>query len=147
MFVHQTSGTAGGHVKLHHVNNFWLARAGRERMLCAMEGEERKDGPGHLIIHLDRTSSLLPPVVQVRILPVPRRLAACENAACVVRQGPPWPMAATGSGCQPVVWHAPYYILRWSLKHSVKQTWTGSTFSTNESASRVMRVTGSQSRV
>ena len=38
--------------------------------------------------------------------------------------------------------HAP----RWSLKHSVKRTWTGSTFSTNESAWSEM-VTGSQSRV
>ena len=38
------------------------------------------------------------------------------------------------------------HILCWSLKRSVKQTWTSSTFSTNESASSVM-VTGSQSRV
>jgi hypothetical protein len=38
------------------------------------------------------------------------------------------------------------YILRWSLKRSVKWTWTGSTLSTNESAWSV-RVTGSQSRV
>ena len=38
-------------------------------------------------------------------------------------------------------------ILRWSLKRSVKrQTWTGSAFSTNESAWSVM-VTGSRSRV
>ena len=33
------------------------------------------------------------------------------------------------------------YILRWSLKHSGKRTWTGSAFSTNESAWSVM-VTG-----
>ena len=38
------------------------------------------------------------------------------------------------------------YILCWSLKRSVKRTWTGSTLSTNESAWSVM-VTGSQSRV
>jgi hypothetical protein len=38
------------------------------------------------------------------------------------------------------------YILRWSLKRSVKWTWTGSAFSTNESAWSVM-VVGSQSRV
>jgi hypothetical protein len=38
------------------------------------------------------------------------------------------------------------YILRWSLKQSVKRTWTSSTFSTHESAWSVM-VTGSQSRV
>jgi hypothetical protein len=37
-------------------------------------------------------------------------------------------------------------ILHWSLKRSVKSTWTGSTFSTNESTWRVM-VTWSQSRV
>ena len=38
------------------------------------------------------------------------------------------------------------YSLRWSLKRSVKRTWTGSAFSTNESAWSVM-VTGSQSHV
>jgi hypothetical protein len=38
------------------------------------------------------------------------------------------------------------YILRWSLKISVKRTWTGSTFSTNKSAWSVL-VTGTQSRV
>ena len=38
------------------------------------------------------------------------------------------------------------YTLRWSLERSVKRTWTGSAFSTNESAWSVM-VTGSQSRV
>ena len=38
------------------------------------------------------------------------------------------------------------HILHWSLKRSVKRTWTGSTFSTNESAWSAM-VTGSQSRV
>jgi hypothetical protein len=38
------------------------------------------------------------------------------------------------------------HVLHWSLKHSVKQTWTGSAFSTNESARSAM-VTGSQSRV
>ena len=38
------------------------------------------------------------------------------------------------------------YILRWSLERSVKRTWTGSAFSTNESAWSAM-VTGSQSRV
>jgi hypothetical protein len=38
------------------------------------------------------------------------------------------------------------YILRWSLKQSVKRTWTSSAFSTHESAWSVM-VTGSQSRV
>ena len=38
------------------------------------------------------------------------------------------------------------YILCWSLKHSVKRTWTNSTFSTNGSAWSVM-VTGIQSRV
>jgi hypothetical protein len=38
------------------------------------------------------------------------------------------------------------YILWWSLKHSGKRTWTGSAFSTNESAWSVM-VTGYQSRV
>ena len=38
------------------------------------------------------------------------------------------------------------YILRWSLKRRVKQTWTGSAVSTNESAWCVM-VTGPQSRV
>jgi hypothetical protein len=39
------------------------------------------------------------------------------------------------------------HILRWSLKRSVKQTWTGSTFSTDESAWSVMMVMGPQSRV
>ena len=38
------------------------------------------------------------------------------------------------------------HILRWSLKHSVKWTWTGSAFATNGSAWSVV-VTGSQSRV
>ena len=38
------------------------------------------------------------------------------------------------------------HVLCWSLKHSVKRTWTNSTFSTNESPWSVM-VTGSQSRV
>ena len=38
------------------------------------------------------------------------------------------------------------HILCWSLKRSVKRTWTGSAFSTNESAWDVL-VTGSQSRV
>ena len=38
------------------------------------------------------------------------------------------------------------HILRWSLKRSVKWTWTGFAFSTNESAWIVL-VTGSQSRV
>jgi hypothetical protein len=38
------------------------------------------------------------------------------------------------------------HILRWSLERSVKRTWTGSAFSTNESAWSVMDV-GSQSRV
>ena len=38
------------------------------------------------------------------------------------------------------------HIFRWSLKRSVKRTWTGSACSTNESAWSVM-VTGSQSRV
>jgi hypothetical protein len=38
------------------------------------------------------------------------------------------------------------HLLRWSLKCSVEQTWTGSAFSTNESASSAM-VTGSRSRV
>ena len=38
------------------------------------------------------------------------------------------------------------HLLRWSLKRSVKWTWTGSIFSTNESAWSVL-VTGSQSRV
>jgi hypothetical protein len=38
------------------------------------------------------------------------------------------------------------HVLRWSLMCSVKQTWTGSAFSTNESAQSAM-VTGSQSRV
>jgi hypothetical protein len=68
---------------LHQVSNFRLAQAGREGMLYTTEGGERKGGPGNLIARLGRTFSLLPPVVQVRILPVPRRLAACENAACV----------------------------------------------------------------
>ena len=38
------------------------------------------------------------------------------------------------------------HILHWSLERSVKQTWTGPTFSTNESAWIVM-VTGSQSHM
>jgi hypothetical protein len=38
------------------------------------------------------------------------------------------------------------HLLRWSLKRSVRRTWTGSAFSTNESAWSVM-ATGSQSRV
>ena len=38
------------------------------------------------------------------------------------------------------------HILRWSLQHSVKQTWTASAFSTNGSAWSVM-VAGSQSHV
>jgi hypothetical protein len=38
------------------------------------------------------------------------------------------------------------YILRWCLKRSVKWNWTGSAFSTNESAWSVV-ITGSQSRV
>jgi hypothetical protein len=38
------------------------------------------------------------------------------------------------------------HLLRWSLKRSVKRTWTSSAFSTNESALSDM-VTGSQSRV
>ena len=38
------------------------------------------------------------------------------------------------------------HILRWSLKRSMKRTWTSSTFFTNESAWSVL-VTGSQSRV
>jgi hypothetical protein len=38
------------------------------------------------------------------------------------------------------------YLLRWSLKLSVKWSWTGSAFSTNMSAWSVL-VTGSQSRV
>ena len=38
------------------------------------------------------------------------------------------------------------HILHWSLKGSVKRTWTGSDFSTNESAWSAM-VTGSQSHV
>ena len=37
------------------------------------------------------------------------------------------------------------HILHWSLKRSVKRTWTGSAYSTNESA--WVLVTGSQSRV
>ena len=36
------------------------------------------------------------------------------------------------------VLHSQFHILRWSLKRSVKQTWTGSAFSTNESAWSVM---------
>ena len=42
--------------------------------------------------------------------------------------------------------HLGIHILRWSLKHSVKPTWTSPAFSTNESAWCVM-VTGSQSPV
>ena len=38
------------------------------------------------------------------------------------------------------------HMLRWSLECSVKRTWTGSAFSTNESAWTVL-VTGPQSRV
>ena len=57
---------------------------------CAMKGEERNGGPGH-IARVGWTSSLLPPVVQVWILPMPCRLATCENAVCVVRQGAPSP--------------------------------------------------------
>ena len=38
------------------------------------------------------------------------------------------------------------YLLHWSLQRSVKRAWTGSTFSTNESAWNVV-VTGSPSRV
>ena len=38
------------------------------------------------------------------------------------------------------------HILHWSLKRSVKWSWTGSAFSTNENARSAM-VTGSQSRV
>ena len=38
------------------------------------------------------------------------------------------------------------HILRWSLKRSVKRTWTGSAYSANKSAWSV-RVTGSQSHV
>jgi hypothetical protein len=43
--------------------------------------------------------------------------------------------------------HLSIHKLRWSLKHSVKRTWTGSADSTNESAWSVIMVTGSQSRV
>ena len=39
------------------------------------------------------------------------------------------------------------HILRWSLKRSVKWTWTGSAFSTIESAWSVIIITGSWSRV
>jgi hypothetical protein len=42
--------------------------------------------------------------------------------------------------------HLAILILCWFLKRSVKRTWTGSTFSTNESASSA-QVTVSQSRV
>jgi hypothetical protein len=48
--------------------------------------------------------------------------------------------------CTRYIHHAFTHRLHWSLKPSVKWTWTGSTFSTNESTWSVM-VMGTQSRV
>ena len=52
----------------------------------------------------------------------------------------------TNDTCRLYIHLASTYSLRWSLECSVKRTWTGSTFSTNESTSSAMD-TGSKSRV
>jgi hypothetical protein len=55
-------------------------------------------------------------------------------------------MSCRRKPCRLYIHLALTYILCWSLKRSVKRTWAGSAFSTNEIA-RSVRVTGSQSRV
>ena len=71
-----------------------------------------------------------------------KRWSFLKTTQVTVKHGPFWCHVGNHVDFTPSCIH----ILRWSLKHSAKRTWTGSAFSTNESAWSVM-VTGSQSRV